>query len=140
VPNGVVASVAGALVSDIVLPDVPGQQPFTIRAVIEGLQGDTNFDGVVDLLDVNNVRNNFGKNGPSVLGDTNGDGRVNLQDLTDVRNNFGGDGVPAPEPGTLGLTALAFAALAVARARCFSIASGRRSRRGIGRRRVDSGA
>ncbi len=115
VPAGLVASVAGALVSEIVLPDVPGQV-FTIRAVMDGPQGDTNFDGVVDLVDLNNVRNNFGKAGPSVLGDTNGDGRVNLQDLNDVRNNFGGEGVPAPEPGTLGLAALAFISLVFARA------------------------
>lgn len=118
VPDGVVASVAGALVSEIVLPDVPGQQLFTIRAVMDAIQGDTNFDGVVDLVDLNNVRNNFGMSGPSVLGDTNGDGHVNLQDLNDVRNNFGDDGTPTPEPATLGLAALGLAcASGAARAR-----------------------
>jgi hypothetical protein len=43
----------------------------------------------VDLVDLNNVRNNFGAVGASVLGDTNDDGRVDLQDLNAVRNSFG---------------------------------------------------
>lgn len=51
--------------------------------------GDTNGDGVVDLVDLNNVRNHFGENGPNVVGDTNGDQRVDLVDLNAVRNNFG---------------------------------------------------
>jgi protocadherin Fat 4 len=51
--------------------------------------GDTNGDEVVDLVDLNNVRNNFGATGEDVLGDTNGDGVVDLDDLNAVRNNFG---------------------------------------------------
>ncbi len=51
--------------------------------------GDTNFDGAVDLTDLNNVRGNFGATG-NVLGDTNGDGVVDLADLNAVRNHFGG--------------------------------------------------
>jgi ELWxxDGT repeat protein len=49
--------------------------------------GDTNFDGEVNVVDLNNVRNNFGGQG---LGDTNGDGDVDVADLNAVRNNFGG--------------------------------------------------
>jgi hypothetical protein len=111
VPNGLVAAVGGALVSEIRLPDVPGQV-FSLRAVIDGLQGDANFDGIVDIKDLNIVRNNFGRSGPSFLGDTNGDGRVNLYDLNDVRNNFGATqaGVSTPEPGTFALAALTIAA------------------------------
>jgi len=56
------------------------------------LTGDTNADGVVDLVDLNNVRNNFGGAG---LGDTDGDGDVDLEDLNAVRNNFGAS-LPAP--------------------------------------------
>jgi ELWxxDGT repeat protein len=56
-----------------------------------GLPGDTNFDGQVDLTDLNNVRNHFGETG-NVLGDSNGDGVVDLEDLNAVRNNFGADG------------------------------------------------
>ena len=57
--------------------------------------GDTNSDGGVDIVDLNNVRNNFGSPG---LGDTNGDGTVDIVDLNNVRNNFGATGggfVPA---------------------------------------------
>ncbi len=48
--------------------------------------GDTNGDGDVDIVDLNNVRNNFGGTG---LGDTDGDGDVDVSDLNAVRNNFG---------------------------------------------------
>jgi ELWxxDGT repeat protein len=53
--------------------------------------GDTNFDGQVDLTDLNEVRNHFGETG-NVLGDSNGDGVVDLEDLNAVRNNFGAGG------------------------------------------------
>lgn len=73
-----------------------------------GVVGDTNNDGVVDLVDLNNVRNNFGGNG---LGDTDGNGTVDLSDLNNVRNNFGASAAAnaVPEPASLalaGLTAL----------------------------------
>lgn len=55
------------------------------------LRGDANFDGRVDLLDLNAVRNGFGGAG---FGDVNDDGAINLNDLNDVRNHFG-DSVPA---------------------------------------------
>jgi len=71
--------------------------------------GDTNGDGVVDLNDLNNVRNNFGATGNPILGDTAPfDGIVDLDDLNAVRNNFGGSGAqPVPEPGTFGLALMA---------------------------------
>jgi hypothetical protein len=58
------------------------------------LLGDTNGDGQVDIVDLNNVRNNFGGLG---LGDTDGDGDVDIHDLNNVRNNFG-TSLPAPSP------------------------------------------
>lgn len=58
--------------------------------------GDTNGDGAVNLVDLNNVRNNFGATGVGVLGDTNGDQTVDLVDLNAVRNNFGA-AVPVPQ-------------------------------------------
>ncbi|MDZ4781476.1 MAG: PA14 domain-containing protein [Planctomycetia bacterium] len=65
-----------------------------------GTPGDTNGDGQVTIVDLNNVRNNFGGAG---LGDTNGDGQVTIVDLNNVRNNFGaGTGANAvPEPSSL---------------------------------------
>lgn len=51
--------------------------------------GDTDFDGRVDLIDLNNVRNNFGYVGDDRPGDLTGDGAVDLEDLNEVRNHFG---------------------------------------------------
>ncbi|MDZ4782918.1 MAG: hypothetical protein SGJ19_21930 [Planctomycetia bacterium] len=68
---------------------------------VDPVAGDTNQDGVVNIVDLNNVRNNFGGAG---LGDANGDDLVNIEDLNAVRNNFGaGDVQPVPEPMTLAL-------------------------------------
>jgi hypothetical protein len=77
------------------------------------LTGDTNGDGVVDLADLNNVRNNFGTSGVGVSGDTNADGTVDLTDLNNVRNNFGESLVTGsvPEPATLALLSLGGLAL-----------------------------
>ncbi len=61
--------------------------------------GDVNFDGVVDLNDLNLVRGNFGGDGAVLLGDSNGDGAIDLADLNAVRNNFG-FAAPAPAPQT----------------------------------------
>lgn len=62
--------------------------------------GDANGDGVVDIDDLNAVRNHFGESGKNVPGDTNADGDVDVNDLNVVRNNFGA-GQPTssvPEP------------------------------------------
>jgi len=72
-------------------------------ASVATLLGDTNHDGHVNIVDLNNVRNDFGASGPGVTGDTNGDLVVNIVDLNNVRNNFGAslDGAPAAAPVTL---------------------------------------
>ncbi len=54
-----------------------------------GVLGDTNGDGFVDLVDLNNVRNHFGEAGQGISGDTNGDNVVDLVDVNNVRNHFG---------------------------------------------------
>lgn len=59
------------------------------------LWGDTDDDGLVDLNDLNNVRNNFGGSG---IGDTNFDGIVDLNDLNNVRNSFSAGPISVPEP------------------------------------------
>lgn len=73
---------------------VSGLTTITID-VTPTISGDVNFDGLVDLTDLNLVRNNFGATGAGVLGDSNGDDKVDLVDLNAVRNNFGGV-APAP--------------------------------------------
>jgi arylsulfatase A len=68
------------------------------------LYGDANLDGVVDLTDLNIVRNNFGNFG---IGDVNYDGVVNLNDLNVVRNNFGAtQSESVPEPSAVALSAI----------------------------------
>lgn len=77
--------------------------------------GDANDDGLVDLEDLNAVRNNFGGVG---LGDTDGDLDVDLDDLNAVRNHFGGGGArPVPEPPSLVLLAAGAAGLTTLRLR-----------------------
>ncbi len=83
--------------------------------------GDTDDDGDVDLIDLNNVRNNFGGQG---LGDTLPfDGVVDLGDLNNVRNNFGEGGANAvPEPPSLFLLFASAAGLvALRRHRLFDL-------------------
>jgi hypothetical protein len=58
-------------------------------ASVETLLGDTNHGGQVNIVDLKNVRNNFGESTPGVLGDTNGDDAVDIVDLNNVRNNCG---------------------------------------------------
>jgi hypothetical protein len=78
--------------------------------VDEGLPGDTNGDGSVNLDDLNAVRNNFGATGS--VGSTPGDaypfdGVVDLDDLNAVRNNFGASAsTSVPEPATWALLGL----------------------------------
>ncbi len=77
--------------------------------------GDTNDDGQIDQLDLDNVKNNLGTN--NIQGDANHDGTVNLQDLFAVRNNFHANqntSTTIPEPTTL-LTILTLAPLTLRR-------------------------
>jgi hypothetical protein len=76
-----------------------------------GRSGDTDGDGDVDLVDLNNVRNHFGAAGGNPIGDTLPfNGSVELEDLNAVRNNFGQSGGAAavPEPAGSYLAATAF--------------------------------
>lgn len=79
-----------------------------------GVTGDTDWDGDVDLEDLNNVRNHFGDTQPGGPGDTVPfDFRVDLEDLNRVRNHFGEQAAPSPvpEPQSLALAALLFGGL-----------------------------
>lgn len=68
------------------------------------IPGDTNNDHVIDLTDLNNVRNHFGEGviqGPPVFGEAYPfDGRVDLGDLNLVRDYFGESSQLVPEPGS----------------------------------------
>lgn len=76
------------------------------------LDGDTNWDGVVDLEDLNAVRNNFGRT-LGGEGHTNSDGVVDLIDLNNVRNNFGQrSDTLVPEPSGAALASMALLAVA----------------------------
>lgn len=79
--------------------------------------GDTNGDDVVNLVDLNNVRNNFGAVGEDVIGDAYpADGVVDLEDLNAVRNNFGRAlraSVPEPSTAILAISAVLGVAICV---------------------------
>lgn len=82
-----------------------------------GSPGDTNLDGVINLEDLNAVRNHFDEGtlcGARIAGDTVPfDGSVDLSDLNRVRNNFGGgpgsNAVPEPTAWSLAAMALLYA-------------------------------
>jgi hypothetical protein len=81
-----------------------------LLSVPGGVLGDATRDGIVDLADLNAVRNNFGRTDAGSLLDGDAmpyDGRVDLDDLNRVRNAFG-NSQPVPEPATLALMASAF--------------------------------
>jgi hypothetical protein len=119
------------------LTDIQSQQPewplLTVNydvPVNYDNPGDENEDLVVNLTDLNDVKNNFGNSGAvspdgnGIEGDENEDGLVNLDDLNDVKNYFGNDyssgpvaGVP--EPATLSMFAV-LGGLAVVRRRAVS--------------------
>ena len=81
--------------------------------LLEPLLGDANGDGVVDLTDLNLVRNHFGQVGVLIPGDTFPfDGVVDLADMNAVRNNFSLlGGILVPEPSSYQLAAVLVCAL-----------------------------
>jgi len=95
--------VTGTCISDF-LPVVVDDLTFTII----NQDGDANDDGVVDLSDLNGVRNEFGALEPGY--DANDDGVSDVGDLNSVRNNFGiSTQVPEPSSIVIALVAIATA-------------------------------
>lgn len=124
-PEGTVdVRVAGIISNLTTNPAGGGQSAFwddfsLMAADLPTLIGDTDGNGVVDLVDLNNVKNNFGAVSPPALGDTDGNGTIDLVDLNNVKNNFGataGGAVSVPEPASA-LMVLAGVALAATRRR-----------------------
>ena len=76
--------------------------------------GDLNFDGQVNIFDVNLVSQHWGESGPTA--DGNGDMMVNIFDINLISANWtGGGGVTAvPEPSSASLAMLSTVALALA--------------------------
>lgn len=81
----------------------------------EQLLGDVNYDGAVNIFDVNLVSSNWNETGP--LGDANGDRAVNIFDINLISANWTSSARPVPEPGSAILAAIAAAAAVWARCR-----------------------
>ena len=82
------------------------------------IPGDVNFDGVVNIFDINLVSANWGTPG-GPTGDANGDGNVDIFDINLISANWtptGGAGSAAavPEPSTFGLAAAGSSLLMIA--------------------------
>lgn len=80
--------------------------------------GDANKDGVVDLQDFGQLKDNFGVTAGATwdLGDFNADGAIDLQDFGILKDHFGhtnGDSPlqPVPEPGSAALLLVGLAAV-----------------------------
>ena len=74
--------------------------------------GDVNFDGFVDIFDINLVSANWGSPG-GPTGDANGDGNVDIFDINLISANWSpaGGAAAVPEPTSLGLVVLAAAGM-----------------------------
>ncbi len=90
-------------------------QPNAVGLLIQsGLEGDTNDDGQVDVYDLNDVRNYFGRDPGPGPGDADLDGDVDIHDLNAVRNNYGSrftapaelNSVPEPSSALLALAGM----------------------------------
>jgi Dockerin type I domain/PEP-CTERM motif len=90
--------------------------------------GDVNFDGVVDIFDINLVSAHWSESGP--VGDANGDGTVDIFDVNLISANWTPSGASTvPEPSTILTTVLALAVLGL-------MALGRRTVGQVSRRRA----
>jgi len=65
------------------------------------MPGDANRDNVINIVDLNIVRNNFGTTGGWAEGSMDGDSTVDIEDLNFVRNNFSADFDPWDPPPSL---------------------------------------
>ncbi|MEQ9461300.1 MAG: hypothetical protein RIG82_10145 [Phycisphaeraceae bacterium] len=102
-PGDVAANVGYATASDVLGPGGgvflgidTNPDSVLIRPTYDG---DTNLDGVVDLIDLSRLANSFGTSGSWMQGDSNHDGVVDLIDLSLLAGSFGqGQVAAAGEP------------------------------------------
>lgn len=79
--------------------------PTEVKMVVHKLQdvpGDANFDGMVDLVDFNILKENFGSGIWPEEGDADADGDVDLADFSILKGNFGFGVEDPPEEGDTG--------------------------------------
>jgi len=76
--------------------DLTGDGEITMadaHQMVEGMlatsMADTNLDWAVDVLDLGNLANRYGRTGTFSDGDTNGDGRIDILDLGNLAGDFG---------------------------------------------------
>ena len=99
--DGTFSIYAGKGTFDVVVR-TPGALTYTVKRVrIDGaltlptvvpVRGDTNGDGMINIMDMGAFRQNFGKTGDAITNaftDVNGDGMVNIMDMGTFRSNFG---------------------------------------------------
>jgi Matrixin/PEP-CTERM motif len=100
------------------------------------LPGDANYDGAVNIFDINLVSSHWNESGPT--GDANGDMAVNIFDINLISSNWtsGGSGTAVPEPGSFILAGIALAGIM---ARGGSAPSGRARSRIAGSRGRNKG-
>ena len=77
---------------------------FLLSEVIGARYGDTDLNGLVNLLDLAALASSYGRAGGWAKGDFNGDGLVNVLDLSTLAANYGKTASAAaavPEPATI---------------------------------------
>jgi len=72
--------------------------------------GDVNFDGKVNIFDINLVSSHWNQTGP--VADANHDGIVNIFDINLISSNWSPTATPVPEPASYLLALLGLASLA----------------------------
>jgi hypothetical protein len=88
---------------------------YDLYVEVAGPSGDLNGDGVVNMVDYDVLKANFGQMGSNIDGDANNDGVVNLADYTIWRDNLGATTAASlaanssiPEPSTMSLVLVGF--------------------------------
>ena len=82
---------------------------FRVELIPAAIPGDVNFDGFVNIFDINLVSANWGSPG-GPTGDANGDGSVNIFDINLISANWTpapGGAAAVPEPSSLVLVGFA---------------------------------